>query len=711
MNSFSKNFNSFRAAFKQEKGESYIDFLDFCFEEDPRQTLFELYKSKLLFTQNFIGKIASSSKVPAYYKLLFQIIQQNDEDIISASAFLRKFSQKQLLQGVANLLEKSNAELKYNANWNIKYAGGDPRYLETERQGTYLTSAGIEFQELLSRFYHQASTNDIIEVNWGENTENAFALLLTHLRVYNTIKDSIERHLYFDWSLEIIDDKTLKTTAPINQRESKIETDIINSIKSKIGIELSYELAQKSLVAEYLDRIRNAKPKPAEFWKYQPDSNNEEEMKWYAEAFMINVNAALKVKSELTVLKEHFFPGISELTHLELRHTENGLNEIYKLSLEDTFEVLSFLSEFSKKHIEQIDKQYTDGVTRFSELYPPSADAQIIETTTKLFKGNREAIKETLDKHYNDKVSEDQGKIISGAKNTITNENCLIQINYEKLIKTIQWLHQYDEKFIRKVIEIFTYTPETEVTRSPFFRLGNDLYWMPNLVAFQCFAESLIENLIKNKLVVIHKFQTNYFEKSLNNLFKGYGYKVVIDDRNKIYRSPEGKELGDFDVLAFKNGILIHMQLKLTNIRNNYLDRWRWKKNQLKEAVEQIESGNKYILENPNKICEILGLDNYDEIKEHHSFIISNGLLYDHEKIGGYLKISHFEAMLALTVVEQSWPGDHRNAKRYVELLNDNGLFKEIEGTPVVIDDMTLKIGEFGIRGPGLLQKNVYTAL
>ena len=141
MNLFSKNFNSFNTAFKHDKGESCIDFLDLCFEEDPKQTLLGLYKYKLLFTQNFIGKIASSSKVPACYKLLFQIIQQNEEDIISSSAFISKFSQKQLLQGVANLLEKRNTELKYNASWSIKYAGGDPRYLETERQGTYLTSA------------------------------------------------------------------------------------------------------------------------------------------------------------------------------------------------------------------------------------------------------------------------------------------------------------------------------------------------------------------------------------------------------------------------------------------------------------------------------------------------------------------------------------------------------------------------------------------
>ena len=708
MNSFTENFNSFITAFKQDKGEFCIDFLDFCFEEDPKQTLLGLYKHKLLFTQNFIGKIASSSKVPAYYKLLFQIIQQNEEDIISSSAFISKFSQKQLLQGVANFLEKRNTELKYNAIWSIRYAGGDSRYLETERQGTYLTSAGIEFQELLNRFYPQASINNITEVNWDEN---AFALLLMHLSVFNAIKDTIERHLYFDWSLEIVDNKTLKTTAPINQREGKIETDIINSVKSKIGIERSYELAKVSLIAGYLDRIKNGKPKPAEYWKYCPDSNNEDDMKWYAEAFALDIAADLKVETELIVLMEHFFPGIEELTYLELRVTENDLNQIYKLPLEHTFRVLGFLSEFSKRHVEQIDKQYTDGVTRFSELYPPSTDAQIIEMTTKLFKGNKEAIKETLDKHYNDKVLEEQGKIITGAKNAITNKNCLIQINYEKLIKAIQWLHQYDEEFIRKVIEIFTYTPEADVTRSPFFRLGNDLYWMPNLVAFQCFAESLIENLIKKKLVVIHKFQTNYFEKSLNNLFKSYGYKVIIDDRNKIYRSPEGKELGDFDVLAFKNGILIHMQLKLTNIRNNYLDRWRWKKNQLKEAVGQIERGNKYILENLNEICNILGLDNYDEIKEHHSFIISNGLLYDHEKIGGYLKISYFESMLALNAIEQSWSGDLNNSKRYVEFLNNNILFKEIEEVPVVVDDLLLRIGEFGIRGPGLLQKNVFTAL
>jgi hypothetical protein len=164
--------------------------------------------------------------------------------------------------------------------------------------------------------------------------------------------------------------------------------------------------------------------------------------------------------------------------------------------------------------------------------------------------------------------------------------------------------------------------------------------------------KKLLENLITKKLISIHRFQTEYFEENLNTIFKKLGYKTIIKKENKVFKDHQGRALGDFDVLAYKNGKMIHMQLKLTSSRNSYYERYSWK-SVIKKAAEQLEIGNKFIRENPAKIAEILCLNDNDKIDEIQSFVISNSFIFDHETLYGFYKLSCFEAMSALYFVDE----------------------------------------------------------
>src|ERR1700752_4875074 len=245
-------------------------------------------------------------------------------------------------------------------------------YLETERQGVFFSTAGIQFQEILNHFYNNAEVKNKIEVKWGDETAEKFANLFDEFGIYNELKDTIEKHLLFDWSLDAIGNKTIKTYPPLGQKEGSFETDIVNSLKMKVGWEGLNQVAERNLMKGYLQKINEGKTKPTEFGKYMPDKNNEEEMAWYTKALMIDIAADLTVERELVLYKEKYFPGIEDLKELPLKDKSN-------LPLRETFRVLAFISEFSKHTIKEIDEEYTNGVIQYSKIYSTTENAYEIE--------------------------------------------------------------------------------------------------------------------------------------------------------------------------------------------------------------------------------------------------------------------------------------------------------------------------------------------
>lgn len=675
MNNFKSIFESFIASFNTKGLESFeiLESLDLCFKSNSQKSLKNLYNQRVLFTKEFLELDLDSLHIPENYKLLFRIIKQNEEEISKSSEFITGYSKIQLLQGVANLFEKSNAELKYNHAWLIKNAIGNQRNLETERQSRYFSKAGIDFQELLNRFYLNASDNNKANIVFDDSIESNFNSLFRSLTNHAELIDTIERHLFFDWIIEIDEKNALKTYPPSGQKEGNVETDLINAQKTKFITEAFHKLAEGKLAKRYLETIKNNEGKPPVSQKYFPDENNKEEMDWFAESVIHDVFADLTAEAEMIMYIEKYFPGIEEIEELEI----NGVSQI---PLKEAFRVLGFICELSKKYIKNIDRQYAEGVDYYYDLYPTSGH-----------------------NHNNDYSNEDlenERKIIAGAKSKITNDNCLVCFDYEKLVKGIQWMHQYDADFIKKIIELFIYDPLAGITRAPFFKIGKNLCWFPNMVAYASFAENLIENLISKGLINIHLVQTEYFEKNLQNLFDRYGYKIILKEEDKIFKQ-EGKDSGDFDLLAYKNRELIYMQLKLTMARNSYKERWSWKEKKLKEAKVQIDVGVKFINNHPEEIKRILNLNEDEKVNKVNSYIISNSTLYDHEKIYGCLKVWYFEVMTAVIMIEKTFPGDPQNIQRLVSCLNEEKLFLKYRKN-MHLQDVRFNYGEYSIKRKGL---------
>ncbi len=754
------NFDSFRLCFKQKEYSLCLSFLDECFSENPLSSFKLLYESGFLFSESFNGLDFNLTNIPREYVLLFAITTIRQAAVNKASVFVNDFSKEQLLQGAANFLEKRNTELKYNSHWMQKYLNGQENYLETERQATYNTSAGIQFQYILQKIYNNAPEQSAKGIQWNLDLEEQFAVLFYEISQFNAVEDIIERHLYFNWSLEYVEENTIKTNPPSEQKEGTFANDISNLSKGKTAFTDIEKEAEEALIKECMQAIENPQPHPDSYWKYMPDNQNETQMKEFAQAMYVASIADYKVMQEMILFKKHYLPGIEELNGLILKDGS-------KLPLKETFNVLSFLSALSREYISKIDKQYIEGVNYFSHKAHRPEEGFMIDFTALRNKGDSETIKQTIRESYSEKLHEEQQYIIWQSKNKIDKELCLIKQNYDELIKTIQWIYQYEADFIRKVIELFVFdsTVETGVTRLPFFKIGESILWLPNMIAWTFWGENLIENLISKKMITIHQVQTQLFETSLKSVFKFFKFDIIENDSDKEFKNSDKKRIGDFDLLAHKNGHILHLQLKLTNTRNSFHQRFHWKKQALTKATAQLATGNEFIRNNPEQIRKILGLSINQEIKSIHSFIVSNVFQFDHEKIGDNLKVSFYELIQILSdnekglyseedylrykildIIEANqeiktpvgfrewaerkqtldmqehlpmlrnfveyhrdkfWPDGTRDVERLAQLLHENRLWKQIERIPVDDSLSTVKSGHYSVILPGVHLANI----
>lgn len=694
MYDYTKHFDNFLEALQNKDLQNASIFLSMSFKENGKKTLSKLYK-KLLYDKDAFIPDFSGVEMPLPYKILLGAIRDNRDEISEASTLIRSWSGEQLVQGAANVLEKKNAELKYNEAWNKKYTGGHASYLETERQAMYITTAGMQFQEILERYYPTAPTEPSFEIVWNAETEAQIETWFDMFSIHHSLKDVLEGYLFFNWTLEATDNRTLKVSTPEGLQESSSGRDLLNLLKSKTKFEDIDAIANNDLLNRYLEK---QEPKPQEFWKYLPQTEKEKD--WFSEATKISAMADKKAEQEFALFTEYYFPGLEEYTLI--------LNDGTQLPIRDVFNITSFLAELSKTYIESIDLAYSESVNKYTDDHPLSKGGAAIWIYSILHKGDSKAIKKTLKENCNDEVREDIRQTIAFAKENIHHENCLIRLEHQKLANAMQWRFQYELEFIERVLNLFRFDPlhASDVTRTPLFSRGDKLLWMPNLVAYTSFAENLIENILSKKLMTLHRLQTACYETSLKNTFKAHGYKIIEDDKDKTMYI-NGIAQGDFDLLAWKDRHVILMQLKLTSTRNDYESRRSWKQDALRKAASQLKTCEEFIKNSPEHIKEILRLTPSEIVENVSSFIVSNSFLYDREYIDGYLKISCTEALGALKHVEYYKPYDVGNVERYVDFIRENKLFGNFEKLPSVTE-VPLQLKNHVLIRSIVLPKNIY---
>lgn len=628
------------------------DNLNRCFAKGPRKTLEKLYKEEILFGTDFGLIDASALDVSEVYRALIRLIQKQVLKTGEACQRLNGFSKKQLIQGAANHFEKDNAELKYNAAWAERHINGSHDYLETERQTIYFSRVGICFQELLRRLYRKAPDADVMQVSWTLNTAEIFLNVFHELQLFTELRDIVERHLFFNWKIELAGERAIAIQPGDNSKGKHPNDDFMIQMKSRILTDRIDAIAEEKLLTGYLfnrDAILQG------FGKYFPEDGNAEEWKSYHEATALDVKADYTVERELTLLMAKYFPFIEEERVKELE-----LNDGTMLPLRDAMRVCAFIAQLSKLQLAKSYAEYTSAVEHYSRKAKFSYDAFMLDRLAARAKGDVSKVFEAMKVHYTAEVKEQQEYVIWQAKNRIPNDACLGEQKLAPLVKTIQWMSGLETSFIEKVFDLLTYDPdsETSVARTPFFRIGDRILWLPNTMGCASSAENLMETLLANEKISIDKLQTEVYEDSLKKIFHSLDYYVISNDKDKIFKDNRGQHAGDFDLLAYRNGHLLHFQLKLTHIRDSYFSRYQWRQDQLKGAVTQLKKGNLLIKQEPSHIRKILGLTDDAPLDNTHCFILSNSFHFDGETISDFPKISFWEVMFLLTGKEEELLAD-----------------------------------------------------
>ena len=128
----------------------------------------------------------------------------------------------------------------------------------------------------------------------------------------------------------------------------------------------------------------------------------------------------------------------------------------------------------------------------------------------------------------------------------------------------------------------------------PFHSFGENIYWYPNLLAYTSISEIIYERLYKGKLINRHVVQSQLTEVYLSKLLSDFN--VIQDENDKDFWDTKNTKAGDFDALAYKNGFLIHFELKQSSkLKNEFGERNFFKTKLIEKANEQIPRTQKYI--------------------------------------------------------------------------------------------------------------------
>jgi hypothetical protein len=637
------NFKSSLRGFLKsyDKGDFNDAFAIFnnCIELDGRATIKFLLEKKRLFDIELVQFMLNHAHIPNPFRLLFSLIEQNQRDILKIEMDVTSMSMLEILQGISYWLEKDIAIKKLSSPAEEVAV----RVLEMSRQAYYSNMLGIGFQEFLKRYYHKVVDNKTESNIISDSNFKKFVRLVNYLLDYHNINDAIERYAYLNWELNIIDDTKLSLVPGDEDSEGHIKNDIIKQRKAKASIE---NLSPDELIKNtnnYLNTIQNTNQR--NYIEY--DLSFEEQNA----TSLIDIEADEKVNQEYKFFRDKYFPGSREIMTFPLA---DGTS----LNVLDALKVVSYLAILSKKKLTSILDTISTG-------------------------------------------------------NSLDYKSCLSSININKFINIQAWLHGFDKEYILKILHLFIFNGSEKdfVNTKPFFQIDNQLFWLQYQIAYMSIAEALMENLIDDKikmedlenakLISIDRKQTKVYEPYINGIFKTCGFKIIEDPKDKIYYK-DNKQHGDFDVLAYKDGILIFMELKLTTNRNSIFERVKWKNGKLAYGKDQVIKGKEYISNNLDHIRKILGLEDNEPlcIENCHYFILSNSYLFDHEKIGQFKKVSYFEVVATLLELEKKYPAHTENVQAFLNSLEHNFFWDELCDVDSEIFYADYNIGKYTLSMP-----------
>jgi Holliday junction resolvase-like predicted endonuclease len=187
----------------------------------------------------------------------------------------------------------------------------------------------------------------------------------------------------------------------------------------------------------------------------------------------------------------------------------------------------------------------------------------------------------------------------------------------------------------------------------PILKMGQTLVQLPWVVGLQNNSTAAINNLRRlGQRRGEFRAETQRIETQLGAMLEQRGFKVVLNWHPPV--GPEGNA-GEVDVICARDGTVLVLEVKSTYLRRSQQEVWQHETTTLRKSGQQLQrkvAAVQLALANePRLVTELarqLGLDAGTPSNQICGWIVDTSIECDHQRFGGFLKISLEELLIAL---------------------------------------------------------------
>ena len=184
-----------------------------------------------------------------------------------------------------------------------------------------------------------------------------------------------------------------------------------------------------------------------------------------------------------------------------------------------------------------------------------------------------------------------------------------------------------------------------ELYERPILKLGGHLFQLPWLTAFQNNQTAAINNLRRlGARRAEARDETRRIEERLAGLLRGRGFAVRL---NHTPPATDGDDPGEVDLVCARDGAVLVLEVKSTFVRKSARETWLHGSHALGRAGRQLRRKVPALAQD-TALADALGIDLVGGPMKVCAWIVDTSMEHDHERFGGFLKVSLEELIIAL---------------------------------------------------------------
>ena len=188
-----------------------------------------------------------------------------------------------------------------------------------------------------------------------------------------------------------------------------------------------------------------------------------------------------------------------------------------------------------------------------------------------------------------------------------------------------------------------------ELFERPILKMGQTLVQLPWVVGLQNNSTAAINNLRRlgarrNEA----RAETQRIETQLGAMLEGRGFRVVLNWNPPV--GPDGNA-GEVDVICARDCTVLVLEVKSTYLRRSQQDAWQHETTTLRKAGQQVQrkvAAVQLALATEPELAQRLGLEPGAPAAAMCGWIVDTSIECDHQRFGGFLKVSVEELLIAL---------------------------------------------------------------